>query len=616
MVRRCRSISDFLKAKSASNNHYVGEMTVLSVNISAFQVRWGAVRARIRSHPPEAKKLDEHGRTVLYKALSRRTDDYPSTVMVQELVDAHRSAVWEGIVDLYTNGNGHDDYSTNKQQQREGAQVNNSPLIVAARKRAPLEILQCLAHARPSVPSLDMAAIVALWNSYRDSLHDGSDDQMITRILLDGGDDDDDDDELFSKLLFVLRYCTDPGQALTTTPHGSSLHRAAAASQDGCSIELFQVILEKFHNQLSAPDHQGRLPLHIILIIPRTVSSDDKMAVWQERQSRLARCKMLVQEYPAALRHTDHSGRLPLHWAICNHWHHLHLMELLDVFPESIAIRDGISQLYPFQLAATHDLPLTTIFQLSMKDLDLLSRRIPSQSKPVATAEQEKGNHKVTPDWSLATVSAPLGSKPDEVLVSTELQQLLQHVKSKKDDPLWLDLQRFLMSSSSNEWIALHAAMSLPECPMGLIRVLLRMYPAQLSQQDRRMGRTPLHYAAANHAKSLLATTTTTMLLHDTTNNNPPQEDLRTLRLQAVLEAHPAAAGIRDTDGQLPLHLAIGLPCLESLVHAWPDALVHRDGKHGMFPFLLAACSPAASLNDVFLLLSKAPHVLTMACMG
>jgi ankyrin repeat protein len=539
-----------------------------------------AFRERLETNPSEAKRLDEHGKTVLYKSLSRRMDDYPSDAIIRLIVEKHRAAVWEGLADL----NGND------RMARRQADYANSPLVVAAWKRASLEILQCLTEARPSVPSQDMAAIVSLWNSYRNFY--GSEQELVN-LLVDGGREGF---AVFVKLHHLLRYCTGPGESLVSWTNGRSLTIACSAPH--CPIDLFHFILDKFPAQIKQPDDNGRVPLHTVVAMPRI---PEMGAALMEELSRYERMKVLLRVYPQGAMVFDHKGQLPLHLAIQSGWHHLHLMELLAAAPPSISALDETFSLYPFQLAATHDSSLTTIFKLLLAAPNLLGSRIPPCNQ-LSSSSVEK-SWLGDPGHVESKPVVPFG-KSRTAAVSEELQALLQYVK---DDPqLWMDLQTLLGSPKcvDDDWLVVHAAVSLKECPIGLIRVLLRMHPEQLRAPSG--GRTPLHCAAANAAKSLLATTV------EVDADNAP--DLRTLRLLAVLEAHPAAARITDSAGQLPLHLAAyhGQPaaCLESLIEAWPGALCQPDARYKLYPFLWAACSPMASLTDVFMLLQRAPHVI------
>ena len=599
--RRCRSITSFTNARQATIQSGLGSMTRLNIMVTAHQVRWKAVENRILSHPSETRHLDENGRSILFLALSRRVEDYPTQITIRNIIAVDPYAVWEGIADLRRANN---DEAGNRDRQRGDLDYANSPLIIAASRRSNLEILQSLVEGRPSVPSQDIASLVSLWNSYR-VLHHGSEEDLVG-LLFEGGREAF---AIYSKLHCLLHYCTAHGNRLITWPEiGTTLHRAATVPE--CSTRLFQVILHVFPNLSRQPDNLGRLPLHSLF---RGCSGENQKETRWNQHLKLDRLKLLLENCPQAASHRDVSGNLPLHTAIVSGWNYPHLSQLVEAFPQAISSRDGKTMLYPFQLAATQNSSLTTIYKLLLVAPALVTKKFSRQEdiacmtarQKIAESPKNDANARLPP-------LAPFEKFTNVGVISNKLKSLLHHVKNTNDSRLWRELQELLRSEpaskTSAEWLDLHAAVSIAECPIGFIRVLIHMHPEQLVTQDQSMGRTPLHYAAANSSKSFLATT-------------PPssndETDLRTLRLQGVLNANLSAAQLYDHDGQLPLHLALshGMPavCLESLILAWPESLCRKDGKHAMYPFLLAACSPLASLNDVFVLLVRAPHVLAEA---
>lgn len=296
-------------------------------------------------------------------------------------------------------------------------------------------------------------------------------------------------------------------------------------------------------------------------------------------------------------------------------------MKIVETVPQSLTVLDGVTTLYPFQLAAAKDLPLTTIFKLLRAAPELMEQQHPFSPRSIGTEKR----HFTREDKSEAArirSRLVLVKSPNDNKVPDDIQSLLQHVHEAGNRSLWIELQSLLTTKSETcedqGWLSLHAAVSLSECPLAFLHVLLQMHPEQLHQQGGRYLRTPLHCASVNAVKSLMACSP----WGENDNHGSTSDEtigLRTKRLQMVLEANPVASRVRDGPGQLPLHLASyhGMPvaCLESLIQAWPEALCQRDGKHSLYPFLLAACSEnsTCSLSDVFLLLLRAPHVLSAA---
>lgn len=125
----------------------------------------------------------------------------------------------------------------------------------------------------------------------------------------------------------------------------------------------------------------------------------------------------------------------------------------------------------------------------------------------------------------------------------------------------------------------------------------MRLHPEDLRKKDD-MGRLPLHIASSL----------------DPNPFNEGTEDDRQLKIDTILQGFRNAARVRDNSDCLPLHNAITAGQLWSslslLVRAAPETLSRRDGAHKLYPFQLAACSPAAQLNEVYKLLVSAPYLL------
>mmetsp|Transcript_53611 Transcript_53611/g.130577 ORF Transcript_53611/g.130577 Transcript_53611/m.130577 type:complete len:621 (-) Transcript_53611:1007-2869(-) len=129
--------------------------TMLSVLISAYQVRWRAVEERLATHPAEATILDCEGRSVLYRALSRRPGDYPPVRVVRKILQISPRSIWE----------------------RHSNKTATTLIEMACWRRASLETLEVLTAGRPSIPE-DAPSILALWKAYVE-LHGGDESSLI-----------------------------------------------------------------------------------------------------------------------------------------------------------------------------------------------------------------------------------------------------------------------------------------------------------------------------------------------------------------------------------------------------------------------------------------------------
>lgn len=173
-----------------------------------------------------------------------------------------------------------------------------------------------------------------------------------------------------------------------------------------CPDEVLEYICRRHPRQLSQRDETGQLPLHLA-VGPRQWSSSRRKYKPREQAS----IRLLLQRYPdAAIQQLyssvgDHSegssvdhrppvttgngvirydnnhnnGRYPLHIALA----HRHtwaggVQDLFEAAPGILSIRDPLTQLYPFQLAAVPVLEnltvdITTIWELLRRRTELLS---------------------------------------------------------------------------------------------------------------------------------------------------------------------------------------------------------------------------------------------------
>jgi hypothetical protein len=132
--RRARSITSLVRRQESSGP------TVLGILVSAYQVRWRNVEERLATHASEATQLDLSGCSVLYRALTRRSDDYPPFPIVRAILRAYPKAIWQ-------------------------RHHNMTLLEIAIRRMASLETLELLSQARPAIPE-DNFVVPILWQVY------------------------------------------------------------------------------------------------------------------------------------------------------------------------------------------------------------------------------------------------------------------------------------------------------------------------------------------------------------------------------------------------------------------------------------------------------------------
>ena len=436
-----------------------------------------------------------------------------------------------------------------------------SPLESACWSRAPLSVLTFLTEARPSMPH-DVAALRSLWDSYL-TIFDANGISLIDYVC-EGGREGA---EIWIKLHLLLRYCTDPSLSFSSW---RGLH--LAASSPSCSLQLFTMILRMNPGESRRRDDKGQLPLHHLAFVHQES--------WREKLD------LLLEAYPDAVRIRDNDGLLPLHIAVIVH----RSVEFIDILirasPDALAQRGGSDSLYPFQLAAASSQVSLTFHLLGaaphlvLDDPDdhlLATFEVGNSGKLIDTISSNTGvSHTVSPGQS------------------SDYLELLNFVGSRRAKPKMrselLELLRIDVGCSTVPWRVLHAAVSLATLPISFVDLAVRLYPEELQQRDE-AGRLPLHIVSSLEA----------VQIHS--------------RVKSILGGFPLAVKARDNDGCLALHGAITSgkpwPVLAALIIAAPDTLSWRDRLSKLYPFQLAACSPSSQLNELYLLIVAAPHLLT-----
>ena len=150
--------------------------------------------------------------------------------------------------------------------------------------------------------------------------------------------------------------------------------------------------------------------------------------------------------------------------------------------------------------------------------------------------------------------------------------------------PFWTQLRMLpeakigKMFSCHDEWRLVHALTRVPDCPRLLFDLGLKLHPDQVKQKLD--GSLPLHLAAE-----------CPISIQD-------KEYKDSYYICSLLSFFPDASRISDDLGRLPLHIAIESGkswdgVIRKLLEAFPSALIRRDGKHYLFPCLLAALPSA-----------------------
>jgi hypothetical protein len=163
--------------------------------------------------------------------------------------------------------------------------------------------------------------------------------------------------------------------------------------------------------------------------------------------------------------------------------------------------------------------------------------------------------------------------------------------------------------------VQVHHLAQIPNCPTIILFFLLRLDPEGIRTRDE-YGKIPLHHAVMN----IPGPPPKYGNRHDFFKRKDyagvgVADDVQKSMIDFLLDRFPAGASFVDNDGRLPISLALEANApsesvIEPLIAAAPDALVTRDTKTRLWPFLLAAASEYYSLDDTLALVLRNPAVL------
>uniref|UniRef100_A0A7S4NE40 Ankyrin repeat protein n=1 Tax=Odontella aurita TaxID=265563 RepID=A0A7S4NE40_9STRA len=142
-----------------------------------------------------------------------------------------------------------------------------------------------------------------------------------------------------------------------------------------------------------------------------------------------------------------------------------------------------------------------------------------------------------------------------------------------------------------------HAAAALG-CPPLLLRFSAALNPDQVRTPELPNGRLPLHLTAVAASTGAAGA-------------DVGSRDGEETAVSTVARLYPEAAEMQDSEGRLPLSLAIesGKPweVIKTLLLCCPRALTTRDTKMRMLPFMISAVGADADLDVIYRLLRENP---------
>jgi hypothetical protein len=170
---------------------------------------------------------------------------------------------------------------------------------------------------------------------------------------------------------------------------------------------------------------------------------------------------------------------------------------------------------------------------------------------------------------------------------------------------------------------AVHAA-SVVDCPRPVVKIATIVHPTQMQEKDVN-GMTPLLISAQAPIFKVRDLSDEGYMLEDRihgddniyneTQNDDEQDSSKASVIEILVQADGFSACITDSQGRLPLHLAIASgkrwsEGVKAILEAYPDALSHKDVQTNLHPFLQAAVGPRADTGTILELLRKDPSVV------
>jgi len=154
------------------------------------------------------------------------------------------------------------------------------------------------------------------------------------------------------------------------------VHAAVSLGSLGCPLPVLVRTIHSFPDQVYQRDHNGELPLHLA-VGPTDWNPSTRRQYMPREQDIIS---LLLTTYPeaASVSNQNDHGRYPLHSAISNrHTWNGGVECLFRAAPEVVLMRDPVTKLFPFQLAAVpirdSKVDLETVYMLLRSQPDVLT---------------------------------------------------------------------------------------------------------------------------------------------------------------------------------------------------------------------------------------------------
>ena len=322
----------------------------------------------------------------------------------------------------------------------------------------------------------------------------------------------------------------------------------------------------------------GRYPLHEFLSIDRYF---DVQSV-ERKTAALDTVMFLVNEFPASVRVTDNTGRLPLHYACMNY--HVDIVKYLaNAYPDGTKV-ESLEFGLPLHCACASRLKFENLLPVITHLLKIYPKAIGIKNETVGFPVECSTKSGCVKLFAHSLVQRYPGK------IEFILHRMLQDDDLLKPD---LVVQTFLKKCPGNVTqvdnfgqYPLHVAVSSSRMSYFVVRKFLEVQQAAALHQDRQ-GCIPLHlfWRHSNLAKA----------------------EERDQILTELLSKGPNSAEIVDNNGSLPLHYACRYDTptnrLLQLINSYPEAVTVSD-RNGCIPLHVACRRGMLSVDVITTLLS------------
>mmetsp|Transcript_3882 Transcript_3882/g.8177 ORF Transcript_3882/g.8177 Transcript_3882/m.8177 type:complete len:588 (+) Transcript_3882:164-1927(+) len=358
----------------------------------------------------------------------------------------------------------------------------------------------------------------------------------------------------------------------------------------------------------ASPDEDGNFPLHLVckqgssaeiahLLIhynPAAIRMQNKFSktplqLVVERGNLVSNdlLKLIIDSNTQAAEIPDKNGMYPLHHYGYSPTNPVGIRALIDAYPAACLKRNNRGET-PLFLAVLHD--------QSREVFEALVDRCPK----AATVRNEDGILPITLAWNLFMhIERKEGANSKVVDRLALNRRAVKDARSKTDlvGPLgeWFEKIEILLKAAScskgaskltvgRKWKVVHAA-ACGHCPPEVLRFSLKIFPTQLKQKNDE-GNLPLHVAASSP-------------IYIKQESEPSNEPM----ISKFLKLYPEGARKLNRAGRFPLTLALESGKTLSngvklIIDAAPKAVITRDIKTHMYPFMLAAARDDQSTDE------------------